>query len=83
MNPYYNDSFAAEKFYDNMYNDMHERSETVSTETCPDCNGEGKEYYSACCGAPIIKDICTDCKQPCEEESETCCTCNGEGEITN
>lgn len=78
---YQNDSFIAEHWHDQ----LHERSETVrdETETCPTCKGEGREYYSACCGAEVIDGICQDidCLKPCETESEECGECKGEGEV--
>lgn len=78
MKPDYNYSYSAEKACDN----LHDRYEDVRTTTCTTCNGEGKEYYSDCCGAQIINETCTDCKKPCNEDSETCGTCKGEGEVS-
>jgi RecJ-like exonuclease len=55
--------------------------ETIKMRICQECNGEKKIYYSDCCGAEIIKGICYDCHEKCNEESEICYYCDGEGEV--
>lgn len=70
-----NDSFIAEKYYD----DLYERSENASLKECPKCSGSGFEYYSDCCGAIVNHGICQDCEKPCSEIKEKCETCDGEG----
>jgi DnaJ-class molecular chaperone len=61
----------------------YDRSEdaVIKMQTCHECNGEKYIYYSDCCGAEIIKGICYDCKDKCNEESEICYHCDGEGEV--
>lgn len=79
----YNDSYIVENGWDQLY----ERSETISQpKDCGTCSGEGKEYFSKCCGAPVKEDdilhdnYCSDCLKVCDIDSEDCSTCNGEGE---
>jgi len=64
----------AQRQYDNQMPPENESN------TCPDCEGEGKINQSDCCGAEILgEDICADCKEHC---SETICDeCDGTGEI--
>lgn len=75
----YNDSYIVENGWDQLY----ERSETISQpKDCPECiNGE--IVFSSCCGANIEDGVCQDpaCGFECEEVVEDCSTCNGEGEI--
>lgn len=74
---YSNDSYIAEKFYDQLY----ERNETTHETDCGHCGGDGKEYLSDCCGAEIIDGICQDieCLKPCAVSDELCHVCKGEG----
>lgn len=78
---HFNPNYDFSAYYDQVY----ERSETVrdETETCHTCKGEGREYYSSCCGAEVIDGICQDidCLKPCDTESEECGECKGEGEV--
>ena len=50
---------------------------------CEECNGEGRIYYSVCCGEEVIDGICQEvnCLENCEIDSERCSKCKGEGEI--
>lgn len=76
----YNDSYAAEKAWDNLY----DRNEDVQPKDCPDCEN-GKVAYS-CCGDEITdpdNDLCPTCKEHCGYEPENCETCNGEGVLYN
>ena len=73
-----NDSYTVEKYYD----DLYERPESVSQKECPHCEGTGKEILSECCGAIIIDDKCSDCKNECSTISEDCEECNGEGVVS-
>ena len=47
--------------------------------TCPDCDGEGKFYDSACCNATISHGICSRCGE--HTEDSTCDACEGTGKI--
>jgi hypothetical protein len=43
-----------------------------------------KGENSACCGAPLYGDICSDCKEhsgPEEDEEKVCDICGGTGEV--
>ena len=71
----YNDSYAAEKAYDDLYESQ------VEPKDCGSCQGEGKIYFSDCCGAYVKDDTCIDCGKLCAEDNEPCSTCNGEGVI--
>ena len=64
------------------YYDRSEDAE-VKMETCPDCGGDKRIYYSDCCGAQVIDGICQDinCLEPCKEEWEECRNCDDNGEV--
>ena len=68
-----NDSYTAEKYYDNLY----ERSEDASDCTCPECLGEGETNYCMNCG--LHYDECK-CDEP-DLITEKCERCFGRGEI--
>ena len=54
--------------------------EDPEVEDCPECDGEGACHISNCCGATIFEpDICSECKEHCDEE--VCGTCDGKGEV--
>lgn len=73
-----NDSYTAEKFYD----DLYERNESPSMKECPECKGSGQYLLSDCCGAEILNiTTCTDCGGYCYAVVEKCETCDGEGEV--
>lgn len=65
--------------------DLYSRSEDaeVKMETCPDCGGSKRIYYSDCCGAQIVDDICQDidCLKHCAELYDTCRKCDDNGEV--
>lgn len=73
----YNDSGAAEKAWDNLY----DRNEDVQPKDCPDCQGQGLYSFSRCCGADVQHGICQDCCNPSSEIVEDCEVCKGEGVI--
>lgn len=70
-----NESFMHEKYWDMQYENQS-REESITG--CDDCDGEGN--YSSCCGARVINNTCTDCKEQCEKV--ICQTCKGDGVVT-
>lgn len=77
-----NESYIAEKYYDQQYEQVYGRSEDVHSQVCPSCKGTGDEEISSCCGAPIeYESECSDCESLCNVEYDKCSECNGTGEI--
>lgn len=70
---YQNDSFIVEQFYENVY----QRSETVSDNTCPECEGECQTQYCITCGKHEKE---CECDTP-DLITEDCDKCHGRGEI--
>lgn len=67
-----------------MSDSSYDRSEDaeVKMQTCPDCKGETKIYYSCCNDVMLVDDeICPTCKEICFPDPEECLHCNDEGEV--